>query len=293
MQSTFFASRPDYNLCMETIYVDSLFALNAIIDYFLLLCASKVCGAEKNRWRLAASAVFGGAFAVLSVLPGAGFLRYGVIKLAAALAMCVIAFGGERRLWRCFVVFLAVSAAFGGAVFGASMLTGGSVTGGIYIPVSMKVLAVSFAVCYAAISLTFRRAAKKSGREIVGLRLVFREKSVSLRALRDTGNGLFDPVSGRAVAVAEPEALLPLLPAAAADALAGGNPVRVMEELSVLPGCEGRITLVPYSAIGTPSGLLAAIRPDSVEIDGKPGPGILVAFSPSRLSDDGSYCAII
>ena len=36
---TISANKPVYDLSVETIYLDSLFALNAVIDYFLLLCS--------------------------------------------------------------------------------------------------------------------------------------------------------------------------------------------------------------------------------------------------------------
>ena len=63
-------------------------------------------------------------------------------------------------------------------------------------------LAVSFAVCYAAVSFAFRRAHRRAEREVVALTVTLCGKSAQLRALCDTGNELTDPVSGRPVAVA-------------------------------------------------------------------------------------------
>lgn len=165
---TISAFAPVYDLSVETIYLDSLFALNAVIDYFLLLCSARAAGAVLRRWRLALAAVLGGAWAVACVLPGMGFLTYAPMKLVPAVFMSLIAFGGERRLWRCLVIFLAVSAAFGGAVWAASMLAGTDAYGGqVYVPVSMRVLVLSFALCYAAVSLVFRRIGKRAEREIL------------------------------------------------------------------------------------------------------------------------------
>ena len=127
---TISAKPPVYDLSVETIYLDSLFALNAIIDYLLLLCSARAAGAVLHRRRLALAAVLGGFWAVACVLPGLGFLSYAPMKLVPALFMVLIAFGGERRLWRCVVIFLAVSAAFGGAVWAASMLAGTGFYGG-------------------------------------------------------------------------------------------------------------------------------------------------------------------
>lgn len=278
-------------MSMETIYADSLFVLNLIIDYFLLLCSGRVAGAVLRRGRFALAAVIGAAYAVASVLPGAGFLSTAPMKLALGIIIALVAFGGEDRLARCIVIFLAVSAAFGGAVWGASMLAGSSLTGNIFVPVSMRVLVLSFAACYAAVSIVFKRVGKTAEREIIELELQFRGRRATVRALRDTGNGLYDPVSGKAVAVAEAAALLPLFPDGA-DALASSDPTETFSGLSGLSGCLGRITLIPYSAVGTRSGMLAALRPDEVRLGGE-AKSLLVAVYPSRLSEDGTYSAVI
>ncbi|NCB51990.1 MAG: sigma-E processing peptidase SpoIIGA [Clostridia bacterium] len=293
MQLTISAPPRRYNFLMETIYVDSLFALNMIIDYFLLLCSAKVCGVPFRRTRYVLAAALGAAWAVASVLPDIDFISSAPMKLALAGFMSLIAFGGERRLLRCFIVFLAVSAAFGGAVWGASMLAGASVTGRLYIPVSLRVLTLSFAVCYFAVSLVFRRTAKKAERQLVRLAVELGGRTAAFTALRDTGNGLYDPISGCAVAVAEASSLLPLFPAEAAVALLSPDPSQTVEAFSSLPGFEKRFRLVPYSAVGTSFGLLPAFRPDCVRVDGAAEKGLIIALTQSRLSEGGEYSAII
>ena len=277
------------------IYADSLFALNMAIDYFLLLCSARLCGAGLRRARFALAAALGGAYALLCVLPGAGFLGClisslaGAMKLAAAALMSVAAYGGERRWLRCFVAFLAVSAAFGGAVFALSLVSGTAFSGLMYVPVSPRVLAVSFAVCYAAVSFAFRRAHRRAEREVVALTVTLCGKSAQLRALCDTGNELTDPVSGRPVAVAGYAALAPILPAGAPRE-PPEDAVELCSTLSALPALAGRVSLVPYSSLGRSHGLLAALRPDAASAAGREV-ALLVGLSPRALGD-GSYDAI-
>ena len=145
---------------MDVIYLDSLFGLNLLIDYCLVLVSARVCGVVLHRWRYALAALIGALYAALMVLPGFGWLANGMMKLALGAAMALIAFGGEAHLVRCTVVFFAVSAAFGGAVYAASMLAGVSPGSGALVTVSGRVLALSFAACYAAVSLVFRRRAR-------------------------------------------------------------------------------------------------------------------------------------
>lgn len=290
---TISAGETRYTLSMETVYIDRLFLLNLLVDYFLLLCSGKVCGVPLRRGRYAAAAALGAAYAALSILPALGFLTEAPMKLALGVGIAAAAFGGEKRLLRCTVVFFAVSAAFGGAVWAVSMLGGGGLTGRLWLPVSFRTLILSFAACYAAVSVVFRRSGQRAEREILLLTLTLGGRSATLRALRDTGNGLFDPVSGRAVVVAETAALLPLFPPDAAADLLLQDPAEAVTRLSRRPELAGRLRLVPYSAVGTQNGLLAAFRPDGASADGGRGRDCLVALCPTRLSEAGDYDAII
>ena len=75
-------------LCAE-----ALFALNAAIDTGLLACSARLCG-QKLFWRrLIAAGCLGGVYAVAAVLPELGFLRSGLVKLCAAVGMCLLSFG--------------------------------------------------------------------------------------------------------------------------------------------------------------------------------------------------------
>ena len=53
---------------MEIVYIDSLFLLNFIIDYLLLLAVGKICALPLRRWRMLLGALWGAVYAVLAVL---------------------------------------------------------------------------------------------------------------------------------------------------------------------------------------------------------------------------------
>ena len=100
---------------------------------------------------------------------------------------------------------------FGGAVWAAGMLAGTQGVYGAYVPVSWRALVLSFGICYAAVSLLFRRTLAKRSRHIASMEVTLEGRAAALRALEDTGNALADPVSGRPVIVADAQALAPLL----------------------------------------------------------------------------------
>ena len=267
---------------MDVIYLDRLFGLNLLLDYCLMLASARVCGVVLHRARYLLAALTGALYAAVMVLPGCGWLGSGAMKLALGAAMALIAFGGEAHWARCAVVFFAVSAAFGGAVYAASMLAGVSPGSGALVTVSGRVLVLSFAVCYAAVSTVFRRRAKTAAREVRTVTVTLAGRSTTVRALRDSGNDLHDPVSGLPAA-------LPLFPAVHA---LPDDAVQTLTVLGALPECTGRVVLLPYRAVGVTGALLPAFRPDSVMIDGAPEP-MLLALSAQALTSDGAFSMVL
>ena len=280
---TKYAEPVAYNLLMQVIYVDSLFFLNLCIDYLLCLVSARVCGLVLKRLRYLLSALIGACYSVAVFLPGLDFLAGPLCKLAAALLMGLAAFGGEAKMLRCCAVFLSVSAAFGGAVWAISLAGGGVFSHRAYLPVSARVLLLSFALCYGGISLLFRRRAKLMDRRCVQVRLVFLGRESRFMALLDTGNGLSDPVSGKKVMVAGLHALRPVL-GQAAEIFSSASPVDALELLSQLPEYAGKFRLIPYSAVGV-AGMLPVFTPELLTIDGKEEKELLVAVSPTAVGD--------
>ena len=269
---------------VDTIYADSFFAINLIADYLLLLAAARVSGAVLHRWRIFFAAVLGAAWALASVVPKWGMFTQPAAKIALGVGMCLIAYGHERRFWRCCGMFFAISALFGGAVWGAGMLAGIDAYSQAYVPVSFRTLALAFALCYTAVTLFMRHGAVKAARRTALLSVTLPSGRVTLRALVDTGNVLSDPISGRPAAVCEASVLSKALgPACELE------PIGALEALSSLPGLAGRVTLLPYSSVGH-SGMLAAIRPERVEVDGEAA-DMLIALTNQKL--DGGYEAVI
>jgi hypothetical protein len=97
-------------------------------------------------------------------------------------------------------------------------------------------------------------------------------------------------MTGASVIAAETEALSPLLPPGlrlTGDAEADFR--RLAEDEALRP----RLRLVPYAAVGVRNGLLLALRPDSIRINGKSAEAALVAFAPNTLCPDGEFQAVV
>ena len=173
------------------------------------------------------------------------------------------------------------------ALLGGQGLT---MSGGVlYSVMDLKIVLLSAAGCYAGATLLFRgliRHTAISG-ELVRVRVELAGRSVTLTALRDTGNTLSDPATNRPVIVADYGAVRAALPVEADPS----RPVDSVKRLSAM-GVKGA-RLLPFRSVGTELGLLLAVRSDGVTADGAELGPLLIALSPGPVSDGGGYQSLI
>ena len=162
--------------------------------------------------------------------------------------------------------------------------------GGTFYAVSglglLLLAGILYALCYTVFACTVQH-----GGEIRTLRLRLGGRSVQVRALHDTGCTLRDPMTGERVLVAEAGVLHALLPEADVTPQALADPAALLLRLKTRdPALPAR--LLSYRSVGTQAGLLLCLRCEAQD-----GPGemkrCLAAFSPTPVSDGGSYHALI
>lgn len=276
------------------IYLDVLFVLNAVIDYLLLLVSARVAGTPLHRGRFAIGAVLGGLYAAALFLPGFSFLNRKFYRFLSAFFMLLVAYGATRFLLKQTLVFLALVCVLGGSVMAIGMMDGTTMNVGrgvVYSIPDVKTILLASAVCYAVLtaagSKLFRHTV--SGGELRQITFELEKRKVQLTALIDTGNTLSDPMTGRAVPVAEGDALGTLFPVdhcpRKEDLL---DPIQGIARLNT-GQWRGRFRLLPYRAVGVEHGFLLAVKMDSVFVGTQRLNGTLVALSPTPVSDGGGY----
>ena len=281
---------------MTVIYADSFFLLNFGVNYLLLACAGKLDGSPAHRGRCALGAALGAGYALMTLLPGWAFLEHPACKAGAAVGMLLAVYGRSERLLRVGALFLVLSCAFGGGLLLLTRMdsTGGSSLGILGPSLGMRGILIAAALCYGGLSLLLGGQFSHRGPkgELTWLTLTHRERTVRLLALRDTGNTLRDPITGRPVVVAEGKKVGVLVPELSGlDPSALSDPVALMGRLE---GVEGlRLQLLPYRAVGVERGLLLALRLDRAEVGGQVWRNCLTALSPTPVSDGGNYSALI
>ena len=196
---------------VHTVYIDILFATNLFIDYLLLLVTAKFAGKPCSRRRLLAAAALGGSLAVCSFFFPPSQAMALPFRGLCCLALCGLAFRWPmfRELCRLSLIFLAVTLAFGGAVFATAYLRRGpgivSLRGGaLCCHVPLGLLLGASAAAYLLLGLVFGGNSARGRQKPAKVQVRCGGRSVVFDALWDTGNQLRDPVTTRkATAVRE------------------------------------------------------------------------------------------
>ena len=251
---------------MRIIYVDEIFIFNAAVDSILLIAAGNLCGLPFRRVRALAAGGIGGLYAIATQVFAGSPVAWPAVKMLVGIVMPLCAFGYLSRaaFLRRLTAFWVMSVATGGAVLGAAALFGGGRSEPH--PAELTVLAFALGIML-LVSSWIGGAAAHSAEERVRVKVSRGGREVEFTALVDSGNTLRDPLSGFPVIVTEREAVISLFEPEVAAALrrSGGDAVQFLAELA---GKGSLFRLVPYTTVSG-RGMLAAFRPDRVEVGGK------------------------
>lgn len=275
-----------------TLYLDSFFLLNLVLNHLLLSCSGKLDGTQSPFWRRALASLLGTGYALLCLLPGGGLLSHPVGQGAAAVLMLLVAYGRSQRLPQVGGLFLLLSCALSGGLLLLSLARGRPL--GLGAGLGLRGILAAAALGYGALSLLLRREFTHTGLggQLQELTLFHKGRSLTVWALQDTGNTLRDPLTGRSVVVIEGKKLLTLLPDLPLwDTGDLADPIALLERLAVQPDLSPQ--LIPYRAVGIDHGLLLALRLDRADYNGRTHTRCLTALSPTPVSDGGSYCALV
>lgn len=283
------------------LYVDRVFFLHFGIQFFLLFLTARMGGYRTGIRRLAGCAALGTMMFVgvlLVPMPGRGLsgllvagegaVIFGKTLLFTVSNLVVIRMAlklrGKAALVRAGFLYIAAAFSLGGSLGGGYSITqlvtgnwgdagslasgrsaAASNTGSLWTVLFLAALATS-----AGIWLVSREGKRRKNPYFTAT-LREGEKQLVVTALADSGNSLFDPISGVPVCVAEKS---------------------VLEKLDLLEKPE-KSRLIPYHSVGKQHGLLqaAVVEEMCLQKEGQQQkiPRVLLAASPQELSVGGRY----
>lgn len=247
------------------IYLDLVVALNMAVDFLLLFGANRLTGYRTKTWKIGLASLIGGVYAGVCMMPGFSFLGNFFWRSAVLFSMAGIAFGFRRSALTRSALFVFLSMALGGIA--TAMGKGG-------------MLAILLSGITLAVLCFLTRFGNRTHGQYAKVVLKNHGKEYQITALRDTGNTLSDPVTGRQVFVVGMQMGWETLGLTQSQL---EHPIQTMEQHQELG-----LRLIPFRAVGKSSGMLLATVFDEVIVDGE-SVNAIVAFAPNAIGSVETY----
>jgi len=245
-------------------YIIPVGFLNTLVSFFLLLAADRVTQRGSTVLRIFLASLWGGVYGGICMVSGLTFLGNTLWRLMSMAITAAVAWYGCG------------GAVLAGMLYGILQLAMTGLAAGLNSWVGALFLAL--AVC-----ILWLYGWHGSGGEAIPVELFFQDRTIRLTALRDTGNTLADPVTGKPVLVVGADVGQKILGLSQAQLR---KPVDCIRDHP-----DAGLRLIPYRAVGKEGGMLLAAKMDKVMINGVSS-GKLVAFAPEIIGRGEQYQAL-
>lgn len=267
------------------IYLDVFFALNFLMDFFLLSAVRKISVSGKPLYRTFAAAAIGAVYACIVVITQIKYsipeMIFTYVIIAALMSVTAFGYGSASELVRhtvllYMVTFLACGvinvvyyrSSYGAAIDYAAQY---EIVPGISLIIFIAGLIIAGSAMEAVYQVVSGSIMRCKTYYIVTM--YNNDSTATVKALLDTGNSLTEPISGSPVSVVNDEKILQMMK----------GDERTKEKFRA----------VPFHSVGKKAGILEAYRIDCMEIK-KDGSihhidNPIVAVYRGKLSGKGEY----
>lgn len=255
-----------------TVYADSLFLVNFLSEYFLLVLTEKIASVNSKRIRRISAALFGAVVSTAVFCDKIPLPQSIIGTINAFFIVCIAYTKSSRSVIRAFLTFMLVSFVYYGFI-NLSVGSAAMHNGITYLKINLGMFAVIFLCAYLFIIFT-ARILKPSGRRIYKITVSKNKKTVSLTALFDSGNLLSDGKKG--VIITEWDMIKPLFD------------TEIFEELYEYEN----VKVLPFGSLGGCSTVLV-FRADSLRTEYKEFFDVPVGIVKRHITQNGTYNALI
>lgn len=261
-----------------TVYIDEVFLINFMTDCVLLFTVKHILKNKDKNYRLWLSAVLMSLYSVCVVFTGSN----PVITLAVPLFIIPICFSLHR-----FLEYLRYISAFYGTVF----VFGGCATAAVNLlgMFSYKILLFSVFIGYVIFNFTRRDIRRITVKEQSKVKITLYKdgKEANIPSIVDTGNSLYDNISGLPVIVTDFEQVKDLLPENICNAFRiNKDPIEIFAMAPL------ELRLIPFNSVGNKHGRIVGFKVDKILIDGAETEAI-IGVSPEPVSLDMEYRGLV
>ena len=190
------------------IYVDVLVAVNILVTYILIVCTRVIIKNDTHKWGVVLAVFFGGVSSLVIFWESMPLVLSVLFKIMGVVIISCSAFlpKDKKQFIKTTLAFLFVNFLFGGLLYFVELSFKPSnifyINGTVYFDISVLFLVSMTLICYGLLLLfDFFIRKRASEKTIYKVTFNFRNKSVTLNALYDTGNHLTDGIEGKPVVI--------------------------------------------------------------------------------------------
>ena len=243
-----------------------------------------------KKYRIFLSALVGAIYAMLIFFESFNFAYSIFFKLIVGFILCLIAYG-KNDILKSTVLFFIISFCVAGAVMGVFYITKNPsymMSNGVpYIDISVNILISATILCYVVLCGVFKGLGKNkvmpnSTKEIY---INIMEKKVKVCAFIDSGNVLFDNITGKPIIIVESSEIERILPKKLRF-LSLNNPIDIIYASSLVEN-DLKLRIVNYKALGLENGMMVVLTPKSIEEKDGKKINAIIGISPKKINIAG------
>lgn len=291
------------------IILELLLIENFIINLLILYVTKIITSTRVNKSRLLIGAAIASLYSLSFFWDFSMFLTKGYMKIIISMILIKICFNAKsiKLYFYQFLSFYIVSFIFAGASFGFFYSSRDIYTNlfkpidALYgFPVIYLIIGILSSTLVAIFLFSYNNKRRVREDYIMNIKISYKEKSIVIKALIDTGNSLVDPFTNETIFLVEYEKIRQLLPAGL-DILFEQDQLNDIELLeSVLQQTKDKINikLIPFKSVGSSNGFLLGFKPEFIILNYKSEneimrKDIIIGIYKGLLSTDESYSGLL
>lgn len=288
----------------NVVYIDVLVFENFFMNYLLLYSINRFCRLRARGFRLAAAAFAGALYVLVVFFPELSGMFSMIMKFMVSLLMIIISFSPRslRDFIKITILFYIEAFTMGGVIFGLFYFTNqqmNSVNGTFMIngfTANYIIFGSIAAIILIKLGFDYFDNYYSGEKNRIRLQIILESRSCNVTALIDTGNSLRDPLTNEPVVIVYSKFIEDLMPEELRMLNTSGMDGTRLCESIITSSLKNRVRLIPFRALGVESGMLTAIKVDTIVAESKGKASVIqkpvIALYNKPFSSSGDYQAL-
>lgn len=289
-----------------TVYLDIVFLENVVINYIILYATAIVSKSKIKQSRILIGSIMGATYSIIYYIFNLKMYSNIILKIILSIIIIYVSFKSEnfKDLGKKVLLFYLVSFVFGGAAIAIIYMVNSqdiTIQNGVLIgSYTIKTILVGIIIAYLTIIVAFKIIRTKISKKdfICDISITLNNKTISTKAMIDTGNLLKEPITNTPVIVMEHTLFYDIISKEILnniEKILGGDlsviPKDVQEEYI------SKLKVIPFASLGKSNGMLLGIKGENLIINGKDEKKliekVIVGIYNKSLTKRGEYRALL